>query len=57
MFGECHAHIIMNGVNYRQAIDMHKYGPDGQIIREHLKAYQDRELLSFVTVVMRWGFP
>lgn len=42
MFGECHAHIIMNGVNYRQAIDMHKYGPDGQIIREHLKAYQDR---------------
>jgi len=32
----------MNGVNYRQAIDMHKYGPDGQIIREHLKAYQDR---------------
>lgn len=44
MFGECHAHIIMNGVNYRQAIDMHKYGPDGQIIREHLKAYQDREI-------------
>ena len=42
MFGECHAHIIMNGVNYRQAIDMHKYGPDGPIIREHLKAYQDR---------------
>lgn len=42
MFGECHAHIIMNAVNYRQAIDMHKYGPDGQIIREHLKAYQDR---------------
>ena len=42
MFGECHAHIIMDGVNYRQAIDMHKNGPDDQIIREHLKAYQDR---------------
>ena len=44
MFGECHAHIIMDGVNYRQAIDMHKNGPDDQIIREHLKAYQDRDI-------------
>lgn len=24
MFGECHAHIIMDGVNYRHAVDMHK---------------------------------
>ena len=42
MFGECHAHIIMDGVNYRQAIEIHKNGPDDRIIREHLKAYQDR---------------
>ncbi len=42
MFGECHAHIIMDGVNYRRAVDMHKNGPDDKIIREHLKAYQDR---------------
>lgn len=42
MFGECHAHIIMDGVNYRHAIDMHKNGPDDQIIREHLKIYRDR---------------
>lgn len=42
MFGECHAHIIMDGVNYRHAIDMHKNGPDDQIIKAHLKAYQDR---------------
>ena len=42
MFGECHAHIIMDGVNYRYAISRHKNGPDDQIIREHLKAYQDR---------------
>ena len=44
MFGECHAHIIMDGVNYRHAIDMHKNGPDDQIIREHLKIYRDREI-------------
>ncbi len=42
MFGECHAHIIMDGVNYRRAVDMHKNGPDDQIIKAHLKAYQDK---------------
>ena len=42
MCGECHAHIIMDGVNYRRAVDMHKNGPDDQIIKAHLKAYQDK---------------
>lgn len=42
MFGECHAHIIMDGVNYRRAVDMHKNGPDDRIIKAHLKAYQDK---------------
>ena len=41
MFGECHAHIIMDGVNYRHAIDLHRSGPDDNVIREHLKIYQD----------------
>lgn len=45
MFGECHAHIIMDGVNYRQAIDLHKNKPDDKVIREHLKAYQDRGIM------------
>ena len=26
MFGECHAHIIMDGVNYRHAVEVHKNG-------------------------------
>lgn len=42
MLGECHAHIIMDGVNYRHAIDLHRNGPDDNVIREHLKIYQDR---------------
>ena len=45
MFGECHAHIIMGGVNYRQAIDLHRNGPDDNVIREHLKIYQDRGII------------
>ena len=42
MFGECHAHVIMDGVNYRRAIELHRNGPDDNVIREHLKIYQDR---------------
>ena len=45
MFGECHAHIIMDGVNYRHAIDLHRNGPDDNVIREQLKIYQDRGII------------
>lgn len=45
MFVECHAHIIMDGVNYRHAIDLHRNGPDDNVIREHLKIYQDRGII------------
>ena len=24
MFGECHAHVLMDGINYRQAVERHK---------------------------------
>lgn len=40
MFGECHAHIFMNGYDYRQAVMEHQGHPDERRIREHLKAYQ-----------------
>ena len=26
MFGECHAHLIMDGLNYRRAVDLHADG-------------------------------
>ena len=41
MFGECHAHMIMDGKNYRKAVDMHADGVKDEVIRMHLKAYQD----------------
>ena len=47
MFGENHAHIFMNALDYRQAVKDHKNGPDEKLIREHLKAYQ-RTQVSFV---------
>ena len=40
MFGECHAHIIMDGLNYRKAVDIHKNGVNDDVIRKHLESYQ-----------------
>lgn len=41
MFGECHAHIFMNGYDYKKAVEDHKYSPNESLIRENLKKYQD----------------
>lgn len=40
MFGECHAHVIMDGKNYKAAVALHKEKPDEGAIREHLAAWQ-----------------
>lgn len=47
MFGECHAHVIMDGVNYRRAVDMHADGVKDEAVRAHLSAYRDNGV-SFV---------
>ena len=26
MFGECHAHVIMDGINYKKAVKRHEQG-------------------------------
>ncbi len=40
MFGECHAHIIMDGKNYKAAVGLHKAGVAQGPIREHFEAWQ-----------------
>ena len=47
MFGECHAHVIMDGCNYRKAVDLHKDGVQEDVIRKHFREYRDRGI-SFV---------
>lgn len=44
MFGECHAHIIMDGKNYRHAVDLHREAVQVPVIREHLLAYVKRKI-------------
>ncbi|MDO5134778.1 MAG: Xaa-Pro dipeptidase [Eubacteriales bacterium] len=41
MFGECHAHMLMDGVNYQAAVERHRGGVSDRDIRAHLKAYRD----------------
>lgn len=41
MLGDCHIHMVLDGVlNYREAMDRHKSGPDDEFIRKTLKQYQ-----------------
>ena len=47
MFGENHAHIFMNAVNYRQAVRKHENGVDEEVIYSHFRAYQEKNI-SFV---------
>lgn len=47
MFGECHAHLIMDGLNYRRAVDLHRDAVREDVIRSKLELY--RELgISFI---------
>ena len=47
MFGECHAHLFMNGYNYREAVELHKNGVQEDDLREKLRQYRDHGI-SFV---------
>lgn len=42
MFGECHAHVIMDGRNYRKAVDLHKNGVQDEAIRCCFSEYRKR---------------
>ena len=37
MFGECHAHALMNGVNYREAVALHREKANEEAVRLFLE--------------------
>ena len=47
MFGECHAHALMNGVNYREAVALHREKANEEAVRQCLRAYKEAGV-SFV---------
>lgn len=44
-FGECHAHIFMDGKNYKKAVERHKNGVDESVIRSHFACYQTQGII------------
>lgn len=44
MFGECHAHVIMDGINYKSAVALHKDGVCEAAVRAHLKEWKDARI-------------
>lgn len=53
MFGECHAHIFMNGTDYHRAVQTHKVKADEVTVRSVLDAYRK----AGVTFVREGGDP
>lgn len=45
MFGECHAHMIMDGVNYKTAVALHKEAVCEEAVRKHLGECRDAGVL------------
>lgn len=44
VFGECHAHMIMDGKNYKKAVELHVQQVQDEVIRRHLNSYQDAQV-------------
>lgn len=40
--GDCHVHMLLDGEDFRKAIDMHREnGPIDAVVRERLQKYKD----------------
>lgn len=45
MLGECHAHMIMDGVNYKAAVALHRDGVCQEAVRKHLQECREAGVL------------
>ena len=55
MFGDCHIHMILDGVYYRDAIDHQKNNPDEALIRGRLQDYAERGITYLRDGGDGWG--
>lgn len=51
MFGECHAHLIMDGLNYRRAVDLHADGVKDKVIQSRFRLYQELGILFVLSLI------
>lgn len=57
MFGECHAHMLMDGIDYREAVKLHREYVCESKIREYFEAYRRAGVLLYVTEEITAEFP
>lgn len=55
MRADCHMHMILDGVEWRSAIDRHRSGPDEGFIRKALEAYRTAGFTYLRDGGDRWG--
>ena len=55
MFADCHIHMILDGVDWKQAIARHTAAPDIPFIRRVLAAYRDLGITYLRDGGDRWG--
>ena len=57
MFGEAHAHLFMNGYDYRKAVETHKGHIEETVLRGYLEEYRKRGVRPLSgTAAMIWEF-
>ena len=55
MLCDCHIHMVLDGVNCKDAIAAHQNGPDEALIRARLQRYRDLGFAYLRDGGDRWG--
>ena len=55
MWGDCHIHMILDGVDYRAAFARHRDRPDDALIHARLADYRERGVAFLRDGGDRWG--
>ncbi len=55
MISDCHIHMLLNGEDWRAAIDGHRAAPDRELIRQRLQGYADAGFDYLRDGGDRWG--
>lgn len=55
MKSDCHIHMVLDGLDWKQAIDRNRNGPDRELIRSRLKAYAEAGFTYLRDGGDKWG--
>ena len=55
MKADCHIHMVLDGLDWKRAIEAHRSGPDRELIRERLKGYAETGVTYLRDGGNKWG--